>query len=114
MEFWATALVRVCRHLTGTHLRPVRVRFVHPRCGSSDEQDAFFGCKVAFGAERDEITFARGASQLPFVGADHYLNELLIGYCEEILARRARTGQRRCGLSWRTPSHRSCRTGGRK
>jgi AraC-like DNA-binding protein len=88
MEFWATTLVRVCRHLTGTHLKPTRVKFFHPRCGSSDEQDAFFGCKVAFGAERDEITFARDAAELPVVSADHYLNELLIKYCEEILARR--------------------------
>jgi AraC-like DNA-binding protein len=88
MEFWATAFVRVCRHLTGTHLKPVRVRLAHPRRGSSGEPDAFFGCKVAFGAEGDEIAFARGASQLPLTGADPYLNELLVGSCEEILARR--------------------------
>jgi len=88
MEFWATALVRVCRHVTEVPLRPIRVRLAQPRGASSDEQDAFFGCKVGFGAERDEITFARGVAACPFVGADHHLNEILIGYCEEILARR--------------------------
>lgn len=89
MEFLVTAFVRVCRHLTGTSLLPVRVGFVHPRRGSSDELDTFFGGKVAFGAESDEIVFARGASQLPLIGADPHLGEVLIRYCEEILARRA-------------------------
>jgi AraC-like DNA-binding protein len=88
MAFWATALLRVCRHLTEVPLRPVRVRLAHPRGALSDEQDAFFGCKITFGAERDEITFARGIAAFPFLSADHYLNELLTRYCEEILARR--------------------------
>jgi AraC-like DNA-binding protein len=88
MEFWVTAFVRVCRRLTDTSLRPVRISLAHPRCGSSGELDTFFGCKVVFGAESDEIAFARGASQLPLVGADPYLSELLVRNCEEILAGR--------------------------
>jgi AraC-like DNA-binding protein len=88
MEFWVTAFVRVCRRLTDMNLRLVRVSLAHPRCGSSGELDAFFGCQAVFGAESDEIVFARGASQLPLVGADSYLSELLVRNCEEILARR--------------------------
>jgi AraC-like DNA-binding protein len=88
MEFWATAFVRVCRYLTGTDLKPVRVRLAHPHHGPAGELDAFFGCKIAFGADGDEIVFARAASQLSLTGADPYLNELLVKSCEEILARR--------------------------
>lgn len=88
MEFWVTAFVRVCRYLTGTSLRPVRIRLAHQRRGSPDEPNAFFGCKVSFGAESDEIAFARGASQLPLIGADPYLGKVLTRYCEEILTHR--------------------------
>lgn len=89
MEFWVTAFVRVCRRLTGTSLTPVRIGLAHQRCGSPADLKAFFGCMVAFGAEGDEIAFAREASQAPLVGADPYLNELLVRTCDEILARRA-------------------------
>jgi AraC-like DNA-binding protein len=88
MEFWVTALVRVCQRVTDTSLRPVRISLAHPRCVSSSELDAFFSCKIVFAAGSDEIAFARGASQLPLTGADSHLNELLVMYCEEALARR--------------------------
>lgn len=88
IEFWVTAFVRICRCLTDTSLRPTRVGLAHPPCGSSGELNAFFGCKVAFGAESDEIAFALSASHLPLIGADPYLNELLVRICDEILARR--------------------------
>ena len=89
LEFWATALVRICRTLTDTDLRPVRVSLAHPRSGASGQIGAFFGCEVTFSSEHDEITFARGTSQLRLAEAERYLNELLIQYCEEALARRA-------------------------
>jgi AraC-like DNA-binding protein len=88
MEFWATALLRVCRRATGTALRPVRVRLAHPRCASSGELGAFFGCPMEFAAGEDEIAFARAAARLPLAGADSRLNGILIGLCEETLARR--------------------------
>jgi AraC-like DNA-binding protein len=90
VEFWARTFVRLCRTLTGADLRPIRVSFAHPRCGASGELEAFFGCEVAFTADHDDVAFARGASQLRLVGAEPYLNELLVGYCEEALSRRSR------------------------
>src|SRR5262249_58099893 len=48
----------------------------------------FVGCPARFGADRDELAYARTAQDLPVVSADPYLNELLIAYCEEALARR--------------------------
>ncbi|QRM34584.1 AraC family transcriptional regulator ligand-binding domain-containing protein (plasmid) [Microvirga sp. VF16] len=89
VEFWSRTLVRICQTLTGTEVRPIRVSFAHPRCSASGQLDAFFGCEVAFASEADDITFARGASQLRLVNADPFLNELLVRYSEEALARRA-------------------------
>ncbi|WP_404289325.1 AraC family transcriptional regulator ligand-binding domain-containing protein [Microvirga sp. RSM25] len=91
VEFWARTLVRICQTLTDTNIKPIQVTFAHPRCGASDQLDAFFGCEVAFASEHDDVAFARGASQLPLVNADPYLNELLVRSCEEVLSRQARS-----------------------
>ena len=82
-------LVRTCRQLANCHLPAVRVSFAHRRGGDISEFTTFFGCDVTFGAAADEVTFSRSVKQLPVVGADPYLNELLIKYCDEALAARA-------------------------
>jgi AraC-like DNA-binding protein len=89
MEFWAVLLVRLAQRLTGTTVRPVRVSFRHPRCEGSNQLDAFFGCKVDFTDDRDEVAFTRTAANLTLPGAEPYLNRLLVRYCEEALSRRA-------------------------
>ena len=88
MEALMTALVRICRQLTGLHVRPLRVGLAHPRVISSAEVDAFFGVAIDFGAEADEIAFSAGARDLPVVSADRYLNEALVSYWEAALAQR--------------------------
>jgi len=88
IECWATTLVRCCRHLSGRELVPTRVRFAHRRAEEASELNAFLGCRAVFGAERDELAFANGTEDVPAVGADPYLNELLTGYCEQALAHR--------------------------
>jgi hypothetical protein len=50
--------------------------------------DAFFGCRLQFGADADEIVLPDSIGQLPISSADPYLNELLIEYAEEALSRR--------------------------
>jgi AraC-like DNA-binding protein len=89
MEFSMTALVRVCRRLTGRELMPRHVEFTHRRNEDASELSAFFGCDVDFGATADQATFDSSFRDLPVVGADPYLNQLLIGYGDEVLARRA-------------------------
>ena len=84
IEFWATSLVRMCRHQTGRHLSPSRVKFLHHRHGRCVELSGFFGRDVAFGADVDEITFPRTIKQIPVVNADPYLSKLLVKYCEEV------------------------------
>jgi AraC-like DNA-binding protein len=87
-EFWFTAIVRICRQLTGRRLVPSRMRMLHRQTGERRQLEAFFGCKVEFGADADEIVLPDSIGQVPISSADACLNELLIDYCEEALSRR--------------------------
>jgi AraC-like DNA-binding protein len=90
IEFFAMTLVRIARQLIGSNLRPLRVTLVHPRCAASGGLQGAFGCRVDFGASRDELALAGGCANLTVTGADPYLHELLVGYCEHALAHRNR------------------------
>jgi AraC-like DNA-binding protein len=93
IEAWTTAIVRCSRDITGRELQAVAVRILHPRIAESVELDGFFGRTVEFGAGRDEVTFAGEAAKLPVTNADRHLNRIIVGYCEDVLARRkARSG----------------------
>jgi AraC-like DNA-binding protein len=85
IEFLITALVRMCRQLTNTHLRPIRVRLAHPRCAASAALEHFLGQSIEFGAGHDEMTYVGAAADLPVVSADPYLNEALVRYWEDAL-----------------------------
>ena len=87
IEFFATLLVRLCRHLTGVRLVPTRVRLTHRLEGEPSELTEFFGAKVEFGAAVDEVLFAPAARDMPVVSADLYLNKMLIKCCDEALDR---------------------------
>jgi AraC-like DNA-binding protein len=91
IEAWVTSLVRICRQITNRQLLPCIVSFVHRREGGSPEMDAFMGREVTFGADADEIVFPGTAQQTPVLGADPYLNKLLVRYSEEARAHRAVT-----------------------
>ena len=96
IEFFVTALVRICRHLTGRRLLPIGVKLVHRRAETSSEFKAFFGCDVRFGRNIDEVVYPGSAKGLPSVNADPYLNVLLEKYCNDALAKR-----RTLAKSWR-------------
>jgi AraC-like DNA-binding protein len=81
------ALMRMCRQLTGLRLVPNRVRLMHHRARNA-EFTKFFGVQVEFGASADDITFSADVGRAPAVGADSYLNKLLISYCEEAVSNR--------------------------
>ena len=88
IEFWLTSLVRLCRQLTNRRLVPSRVRVIHRRTRTPPALRSFLGCEVEFGSNVDEIAFPAPVKNMPIVGADLYLNEMLIRYCEEALAHR--------------------------
>jgi AraC-like DNA-binding protein len=89
IEFLMTALIRVCRHLTGLPLTPSRARITHRRRNQGGgELAAYFGRNITFGARADELTFVETIEDMTVISADPYLNELLVANCEQALSRR--------------------------
>jgi AraC-like DNA-binding protein len=89
IEFLMTALVRLCRQLTGLRLTPTRVRITHRRSSHvNTELAAYFGHNITFGARADELTFAADIKNLRITSSDPYLNELLVANCEQALSHR--------------------------
>jgi AraC-like DNA-binding protein len=65
------------------------VEFTHRGNDDHSELSTFFGCEVQFGAAADQSIFDAAFKDLPIASADPHLNELLIAFGEEVLARRA-------------------------
>ena len=91
IEFVVMTIVRLCRHLAGRRLEPVRVKFIHRRSGDTSEIDAFLGCAVEFGADVDELVFPAAIIRVPVAGADPYLNRLLVAQLDDAVSRRPST-----------------------
>ncbi len=92
IEFLMTLLIRICRQLTGRHLKPSRVRIVHRASGRSGSKlAAYFGRDITFGARTDELIFANEIEDLTVSSADPYLNEILVANCEQALSHRRET-----------------------
>jgi len=88
IEFFMTALVRMCRQLTGQPLRPQCVTLSHIRTDEFKEIKEYFG-SVIFGGRVDEIRFSKTIERMQISSADPYLNALLLKYCDEARAGRA-------------------------
>ncbi len=89
IEFLMTALIRLCRQLTGLRLTPSRVRITHRRSNQGgSELAAYFGRNIIFGARADELTFVERIKDMTVTSADPYLNELLVANCEQALSHR--------------------------
>ncbi len=88
IEFWITALIRNCRHLTNSEIRPIQVRLAHLKNDPQNELQKFFGTKVEQHSGDDSVAFRPSASNLSVVNADPYLHGCLVKVCEEALARR--------------------------
>jgi AraC-like DNA-binding protein len=88
MESFAVALLRLCRQLVGRKIVPLSASFVHHRPDGRKIQQ-FLGCDVSFGAYVDELRFDASVMDLPVVGYDPYLNDLMEKSCEEAIAARA-------------------------
>lgn len=94
IEWWLTALIRLCRQLTGCPVAPSRVSLVHRRrrVGNFSEFAAFFRCDIEFGAAVDEVVFPLSVAAIPVVSADPYLHKLAMACCEEALSHRSTKG----------------------
>jgi AraC-like DNA-binding protein len=85
VEFFLTALLRMCRSLTGLTLRPVAVAIAHPRSEELGEYSSYFGCAPTFQAAYDAVVFPEACRRLPIASADPHLCDILVRYCEETL-----------------------------
>ena len=88
MEYFVTWLIRFCRDSTDRRLNPIAVQFIHRRLGEVSELEKFFGCRIQFGADTDQVVFDKKVKRLRLVSADPYLNEILLHACEQALAYR--------------------------
>lgn len=92
IEFWLTSIVRMNRLLSNRRLAPNRIKVAHHRRTMPAELRSFLGCPIEFGSDVDEIVLPRSAGLIPIESADHYLNDMLVTYCEEALAHRKQGG----------------------
>ena len=88
IEFCMFGVLRVCRMLTGQKLVPQHFSIAHHRSADTSEMARFVGTKVEFGADTDEFALDLNARELPLIHSDPYLNDLLLKYCEAVLADR--------------------------
>ena len=91
MEFLALAFLRLCRQLVGRKVIPVSASFIHHRSGDLGEVKRYFGDRVEFDASTDEVCIEAALLDSAPVGADRFLNELMLKSCEEAFAGRSST-----------------------
>jgi AraC-like DNA-binding protein len=91
MECLAFTFLRLCRQFAGKKIAPLSVSFLHHRSGDLRRVRQMLGCDAQFGADADEMTFERELLNLLVVGADPFLNEIMVKLCEDAIA--LRTGK---------------------
>ncbi len=84
-EYIAAIVVRACRDMTRKRVSPVRVEFMHSRPNVNVDYEAILGCPVRFRADWDAVVFASETMQLPVIGANHKLLQVLEMSCQKIL-----------------------------
>ncbi len=80
-ELQAAAIARLFREIVGKEWRPSLVRFTHPAPASVDVHRRFFGCKLAFDAESNSITFPSADLDLVNPSGD----PMMAGYARSLI-----------------------------
>ena len=91
IEFWVTAIIRACRLITKRHIAAQSVTFSHRR-EETPELNRYFGSKVTFNSDVDEVAFSTTVLGTAVVSGDAYLNDLLTRYCEDAVAAQQHRG----------------------
>ncbi|NRB18965.1 MAG: AraC family transcriptional regulator [Rhodobacteraceae bacterium] len=90
VEFSTASLLHTLRRFTVGPISPRVVRFQHNRRSQIDEFEAYFCCKVEFGAATNGFTFDPKDLDLPLTSADEQLLSVLQKYGDQVLAEIAR------------------------
>jgi AraC-like DNA-binding protein len=85
MEFFVLTVLRLCRQLVGRRIAPLAVGFVHHRAGDLQRVRKLLGCDVQFGSDADEMILDGALLDLPVVGDDPFLHELMLKNCEDAI-----------------------------
>jgi Arabinose-binding domain of AraC transcription regulator, N-term len=67
IEFWIAAIIRACRQITKRHVTAELITFAHLR-KPTPELNKFFGSKIVFGADVDEMAFSPSIKSIPSTG----------------------------------------------
>ncbi len=87
-EVGVAAVVKGLREVTGRHISPTQVSFVHWRNSNLREFERFFGCPVEFGASANQFVLSNEILALRLITEDRHLLEMLQPICDEAAKKR--------------------------
>ena len=87
IEFGFLSFLQLAQRITGQRVVPVRVRLQHEAPRNVTRHQAFFGAGLQFNAEVDELVLDRTALDLPLVGGDPILSQIVESHAAAALAR---------------------------
>lgn len=79
--------VSLGRQVSPEPFAPLRVMFRHEGPKTTTEHEAYFGCPVEFGADRDAMLMSRASLTLPNVLGDQGITQFLVTHLDQELAR---------------------------
>ena len=82
-EFGVALIVKALREITGRHVHPIHVTFIHGRNSELRPFERFFRCPVEFGASSDQFALSADTLAIPLLTGDRYLLETLRPVCDE-------------------------------
>lgn len=85
-EYVLAALIQQFRRLSGRHVKPTRVTFVHGGPADTGAHEHFFDCPVQFGASVDACVFRTDWLSFSLPSANPSLHEFFVRHAEELLA----------------------------
>ena len=88
IEFFALALVRLCRQLVGQRISLLNANFIHHRSSDLRRVRDLLGCDVRFGTDVDDLSIDPAVLDRTVMSHDPFLNRLMVEDCEEAIAAR--------------------------
>ena len=89
IDIYIASRLTILRTLTGVNLVPRKVQIAYPIIDDVSEHQYFFSCPIEFGAEINAIELDLHTFDLPVVGADDRLLNILESYARDILEKLA-------------------------
>ena len=85
VDYRLSALLSVCRQITGVEIVPVEVAFAYPQRASTFEHRRFFRCPLLFDRPQSKLVFSQNDLKLPIPRANEALAGYLSSHAETVL-----------------------------